>query len=244
MNKFLLEWMREQPEIEDKMIFKKSAIHQMCFVRDVVCAYFLKVPVFVISTHTSKSITLPVYRFRLNNGIVVICRDNFHGWVVSINSPFVISIPDDLTHTREDLKPCYCDGFGFDQCYPFAIKNFRLSTFSVSDEYKFYTLMYYLNKLEDPNAVEEKVISSKDLLITLCKTIMDECPKLSIYEVFNNSYYRAYDYDFCKEHNLNYFFTGEDKDVLSDFIDHVLLSDDLNRQLLREIGQIHFGMDI
>lgn len=244
MNKFLLEWMREQPEIDDKMIFKNAAIHQFCFIRDTVCAYFLKVPVFVISTHCSKSLTLPVYRFRMNNGIVVICRENFHGWVVSINSPFNISIPEDLTSTTEDLKPIYCEGFHFDQCYPFATKNFRLSTFDVSDNYKFYTLMYHLNNLKDDNEVEDKIISDKNTLVSLCKRFLDECPKMEIYDIFRETYHYAYDIEFSKKHNLEWFYTGDVGGELNELINRVLLSDDLKRILIKEISHITFGMEL
>ena len=243
MNKFLLEWMREQPEIDDKMIFKNAAIHQMCFIRDTVCAYFLHVPVFVNSTHRSKSLTLPVYRFRLNNGIVVICRENFYGWVVSINSPFNISIPEDLTDTKEDMSPQFCEGFHFDQCYPFATKNFRLSTLDISDNYKFYTLMYFLNKMDDTNVVEDKIISDKDTLVSLCKRIIDECPKMQIYDIFGKTYYCAYDLDFSKQHNMKCYYVGDDEGVLDDFIERVLLSDDLKRMLIKEISHINFGME-
>ena len=73
----LLQWMRSS-EIDDSMCWKNAAERQMCFVRDVLCTDLLKVPVFVVSTHTSKSILLPVYRFRLQNGIIVTARENFY----------------------------------------------------------------------------------------------------------------------------------------------------------------------
>ena len=91
----LLQWMRSS-EIDDSMCWKNAAERQMCFVRDVLCTNLLKVPVFVVSTHMSKSILLPVYRFRLQNGIIVTARENFYGWSVSIKSPFVVNLPEEL----------------------------------------------------------------------------------------------------------------------------------------------------
>ena len=70
----LLHWMRKQ-EIDDKMIYKNVAIKQECFLRDQICERLLHTHAFVVSTHMSKSIILPVYAFTMENGIKVICRD-------------------------------------------------------------------------------------------------------------------------------------------------------------------------
>ena len=56
----LLHWMRKQ-EIDDKMIYKNAAIKQECFLRDQICMRLLHTHAFVVSTHMSKSIILPVY---------------------------------------------------------------------------------------------------------------------------------------------------------------------------------------
>ena len=83
-SKLLLEWMRETPDIEDKMNWKRPAERQMCFVRDQIGRNLLRVPVFAVSTHRSKSIDLPVYGLTMRNGIEMYARENFYGWVVSL----------------------------------------------------------------------------------------------------------------------------------------------------------------
>ena len=95
----LLHWMRKQ-EIDDKMLYKNAAIKQECFIRDQICMRLLHTHSFVISTHRSKSIVLPVYAFTMENGIKVICRENFYGWKLSVklpkDRPCENIIPEDL----------------------------------------------------------------------------------------------------------------------------------------------------
>ena len=112
----LLHWMRKQ-EIDDKMLYKNAAIKQECFIRDQICMRLLHTHSFVISTHRSKSIVLPVYAFTMENGIKVICRENFYGWKLSVklpkDRPCENIIPEDLLEGgyNENASKCYIEGF-------------------------------------------------------------------------------------------------------------------------------------
>lgn len=250
----LLQWMRKQ-EIEDKMIWKDAAIHQEVFVRDELCHYLLHVPVFVVSTHTSKSIKLPVYRFRMLNGIIVTMRENFHGWVVSIKSPFTVTLSEDLVHGdaggKGDVTAPYCEGFKEDWVYPYGDKDVRLSTFRVSGDYKLWALMRELNKY--PSIEEQK---DHNLGESLTATIIEQqmalvdTENMRLYDVFINTYHIVYGLDFCKEHDLDTFFhpqgenlTNEEelKQKIDDFAKRIAMSTEAQNAFHQEMESLWIG---
>lgn len=151
MKQEILEYMRTN-EINKDLIFRDSALSQMRFVRDEVCRYLLnKTPCYVVSTHYSKSIQLPVYEFDFN-GITVTMRENFYGWVVSLNSTKPITFDKDLIYydIKEDIEgiyPCYCEGFDEKWVYPAYLEGCHQCTFRVFDKYRLWTLIYLLNKI-------------------------------------------------------------------------------------------------
>ena len=57
MKELLLYWMRKD-EIDDNLRYKNAAEHQECFLRDEVCTKLLHTHAFVVSTHTSKSLSI------------------------------------------------------------------------------------------------------------------------------------------------------------------------------------------
>lgn len=68
----------------------------------------------VVSTHTSKSIQLPVVEYQMQRGARLIVRDNFHDIKVSLWAPEPIDhdlwgIP--AFCTNRDLSSCYFEGF-------------------------------------------------------------------------------------------------------------------------------------
>ena len=195
MNKLLLEFMREN-ELDKDLIWKKAAERQEIFVRDEIGMHLTKSPIFVVSTHMSKSCLLPVYAFKLSNGIEFIMRENFYGWVVSIRSPFAIDkLPDFCTgdtlcseNPEGDIHKCYCEGFSESWVYKYKKENFNYSTFRVHDDYDLYTLVYLLNKLEGEKVKDE---TTSQLII---KTCIEEIGKRhlsldSIYNIFTHSYF-------------------------------------------------------
>ena len=206
----LLQWMRSW-EIPETMHYLKAAEHQACFVRDELCRDLLHVPVFVISTHHSKSIKLPVYRFRMQNGIIVTMRDNFYGWVVSIKCPWEVNLPEDIVHGDAGKDVTCCEGFSDDWVYPYSTERVRLTTFRVDDEYRLFALFRELNN-------KYKVVTpdrglDEDLTATIICQQMEVVDDVDVNEVFSYVWYNyAYDLDWCKENNLESFFHA-DKDL-------------------------------
>jgi hypothetical protein len=84
----------------------------------------------VISTHRSKSITLPVYNLQhptLN--LQLILRNNFYDWKMSVISQtpivadfsglFYTTPPLDPKYTGDSLSPVYFEGFPSDLVFPY-----------------------------------------------------------------------------------------------------------------------------
>lgn len=209
MNKLLLEFMRDN-EWDDKLIYKNAAIEQMIFVRDTIGKNLTHSPVFVVSTHTSKSCLLPVYALKLTNGIEFIMRENFYGWIVSIRSPFEIeTIPEfcygDGVNRDNDISDCYCEGFKNSWVYVYKNKNFNYSTFRIDSNYQLYTLIYLLNNITtDAVTNDEEMKNFSKSVIKMCiEQRMKNHPLLPVIsEVFSRTYTKATDFDFCKENNL------------------------------------------
>lgn len=248
MNKLLIEFMREN-ELDEKLIYKKAAENQMIFVRDKIGMHLTKSPIFVLSTHMSKSCLLPVYGFKLTNGIEFIMRENFYGWVVSIRSPFTIEKLPDFCHGDKnddgtnDIHECYCEGFHKSWVYAFANENFKYSTFRVHEDYDLYTLIYVLNKLDGESATDETSSPSviKICIEQVCKR-HESCDR--IYNIFTHSFFKATDYDFCKNNNIERTWldsdTTEEEDIM-DFATRVSQFEELRTILFDELHKINWG---
>jgi hypothetical protein len=108
MKQILQEWFNEQ-NVSDEMCWKLRFVNQIMFVRDKIGGLVTRErdKVFVISTHTSKSIRLPVY-FMERNGLQIALRDNFHNWKMSVISdrPIMANF-DGIFHTTPPLDPDY-----------------------------------------------------------------------------------------------------------------------------------------
>src|ERR1035437_5805750 len=80
-------WINENTPA-DNMKYKDAAVEQLVFIRDLFAGMFVDFleKIEVISTHTSKSIKLPVYYVKFKDGTTLIIRDNFHDLKVSVNS--------------------------------------------------------------------------------------------------------------------------------------------------------------
>lgn len=127
MSEPLQEWFnRENPLISDDMIYKEALATQMVFVRDdlggLVGLRQRCDEVRVISTHTSKSICLPVYSLeRPDLGLRLVLRDNFYNWKLSVLSEepiianfdglFYTTPPPDPGYSGDPLHPVYFEGF-------------------------------------------------------------------------------------------------------------------------------------
>lgn len=118
----------DKPEL-DTLIYRKAGWHQVMFVRDEL-APPLRADVTVVSTHRSKSLILPVYRMTFK-GIVLYMRENFYGWVVSVDAGYkqfsdndfvtlpkgyVNFGPDQADKPDDIFHPVYAEGFKDEWC--------------------------------------------------------------------------------------------------------------------------------
>lgn len=133
MRQPLQEWI-SKTVVADEMIWKGAWGSQMRFMRDALMplarggmtkdAYKAAGDniAWVISTHTSKSISLPVLELdRSDIGLRLIFRDNFYNWKMSVISEKPITVdfaglfhttpPIDPAYTGNPLAPVYFEGF-------------------------------------------------------------------------------------------------------------------------------------
>jgi hypothetical protein len=187
-------------EISDKMIYKDAAWQQNNFIRDVVCRGLLGAIPFKVSEHRSKSIKLPVYGFVMDNGIVIVARENFYGWKLSVKTPRPLPVgylPTDILEggvydeNREDnnkIYSCYLEGFKEEWAYDaYNPKDDKQTEFTIGvyDDYNFYMLMYLLNKAFSPmafNASDDKRSVSE--IAESISEIKNCQPNMDSWEVF------------------------------------------------------------
>lgn len=151
----LQEWIN-QNEPENKMIYKDVFVDQIFFIRDEIPFIFassylkhseIKNNIQVISTHTSKSIKLPVYQITLPD-ICFILRNNFHDWKVSVSSDFDIKANfNNLIYPDQIINHIYCEGFKREWVYgPY---NNNQSKFTVELQSNHYHLYVFLWKISE-----------------------------------------------------------------------------------------------
>ena len=163
----LTQWIRDNP-VDEKMIYRNSFTDQVCFVRDTISRIlassyeeYLGIQhtcLSVISTHTSKSIKLPVYELKFRD-FVFILRGNFHDWKISVDVPYWCKPIDyadfqGLFNPDNKISSCYCEGFPQDKVYgsfneyvPNATVDYAKRRFTIEllDRYQVYTFFYILN---------------------------------------------------------------------------------------------------
>jgi len=127
----LQEWLdAHQPD--DNLIYKKGFWNQAVFVRDELThlvASGLSYPqrqkmgvCWAISSHVSKSVTLPVYLlYRPDLDLRLVMRGNFYNWKLSVASEkpieadftglFYTTPPVEPEYTGDELHPVYFEGF-------------------------------------------------------------------------------------------------------------------------------------
>jgi len=99
----------------------------------------------VISTHTSKSVLLPVFRVELADGTFFILRYNFYNWKVSVSSPRDIEVDFlDLFDPRDEanIKDYYCEGFPKELVYGPYAKNKRQFTIEIYNDFMVFTFFW------------------------------------------------------------------------------------------------------
>lgn len=142
MEQTLQEWTRdERNHPSEDLIYGKSLWAQINDVERVAMVMFdsfkdVVENIRVSGSHTSKSITMPVYHIDLSaHGIHVWMRDNFHDWKVSVSSERPIENVDflDIFDPKDQHPSCYCEGMSnvFDSYH----NDKRKFTVSISDSF-------------------------------------------------------------------------------------------------------------
>lgn len=142
------------------MLWKGAFGEQVMFIRDTLAAlvsvgldYEDRVVPQVISTHRSKSLTLPVVSLdRPDLGLRLILRNNFYNWKMSVISErpivadygaiFYTSPPVEPTYTGNPLADCYFEGFPADLIFGYLSENPRRFSAEVWGDYQLWTAIY------------------------------------------------------------------------------------------------------
>ena len=135
-------------EPKDEMLWKRGYWDQIVFVRDEIHRLFVvtyeeskKNPVMVVSTHTSKSIELPVYSIKIP-GIEVRMRYNFYDWKVSIRSD--LPVPDvfhNIINKGEKVHQVYFEGFQNDWIFGSYREDPHQFSVEIGNEYNLYAFI-------------------------------------------------------------------------------------------------------
>lgn len=138
-------WFNEN-EPSEQMIYKKEYDRQIMFIMDSFMNLFNEKvsKMEVISTHTSKSIKLPVYHAVVGE-IDFIIRANFHDWKISVNSPNELKFPLELFSKPESQIPIYyCEGFEKEWIYESYVENNKKFTVEIYNENLVYTFLFLI----------------------------------------------------------------------------------------------------
>ena len=116
----LQEWAMANQQA-DTLIYKDGYWDQIMFVRDTIAGLLsstweeyqiVQASARVISTHTSKSVLLPVFRLELADGTAFTMRCNYYNWKVSVSSPCAVEADFmGLFDPDERIHNVYCEGF-------------------------------------------------------------------------------------------------------------------------------------
>ena len=135
-----------------------ALIPQCLFFRDELY-YLTHAEPIVVSTHRSKSVTLPVVRYDLEH-CVVHMRDNFHGFVISVLADYPIwlkdfaGLPEDLLSNstnlcgREENHACYAEGFDESWVQPVYYDGSSEFSIALSNRYSVWMFMAQLLKAQ------------------------------------------------------------------------------------------------
>lgn len=108
----LLQWIKDnQPK---ETMYWKGAFQQQMTLFTFMKEHYND-DISVVSTHTSKSILLPVILIPFRKHTEIIVRHNFYNYAVSISSshPDFNIIPKEITNffSKDKISSCYCEGF-------------------------------------------------------------------------------------------------------------------------------------
>lgn len=143
---------------EDNLIWKRSYWNQIMFVRDRLPKAFTKnnmeyiqlvENITVISTHTSKSILLPVYHLTIPYiDLSIVIRNNFYDWKVTVTAPSKPLLLGNMFGNLFDPTitiPYYnCEGFPKDKVAGSFATNHQHFTSELGDDYDLYIFCWLI----------------------------------------------------------------------------------------------------
>jgi hypothetical protein len=137
MKQGLQDWFNANYDIDAKLIYTNAGASQISWVRDQLATTFSTglghqachdETAFVVSTHTSKSVRLPVYLLE-RPGLKLYLRGNFYDWKLSVDSDkeinanfdglFQTGPPVEPEYTGDPLHQVYFEGFSPDWIYDY-----------------------------------------------------------------------------------------------------------------------------
>lgn len=148
----LMLWMRENidsyKEAHKEMKYLDAAIKQMIFFRDRIATLFLNPDCtseerenccYIENWHKSKSVDLPVYLID-NKKILIVARDNFYNWNVTVSSSVDIELPEyfDIDASNDYL---FMEGMECELKGKYAESKQKFS-FCVWDDYTLFAIMW------------------------------------------------------------------------------------------------------
>jgi hypothetical protein len=152
-----------QHTVSNEMLWKGAWGHQLQFLRDTLQSLigaglsyhkFKEAEIArVISTHTSKSIELPVVEFvRPDLGVRFIVRNNFHDWKLTVLSEkpieadfgpmFYTEPPPEPEYTGDHLVSCYFEGFPKDLIRGYWSENKSEWSAEIYSDYHMYMVVH------------------------------------------------------------------------------------------------------
>jgi len=148
----LQEWANENKP-DSNVIYKKGYWNQIIFIRDQVPSIFandfdeyriIQDLITVVSTHTSKSIVLPVYKI-ITDCCDIYLRNNFYDWKVSINSIKDIKGNFKKLFGMDDIiSYLYCEGFKKEWVFGSYNENKSKFTIELRNDYHLYTFLWII----------------------------------------------------------------------------------------------------
>jgi hypothetical protein len=166
----LLSWIRDDSnKPADTMIYKDGLNAQVNKIHSITgmlwsgergCSDYLykdrEERAYVINTHRSKSIVLPVYKI-IWKGMTFILRDNFYNWKVSVESETPIIRDFEDIFEDETIPSVYCEGFTDDQVYGKYSENNKKFTIELGSDnglYFFFRKIWYHIRRAEKNEVQ------------------------------------------------------------------------------------------
>ena len=176
----IYEWAQSN-EVDDKCYYKAARERQISFLANNIQRLIgtgLDYEVYkdlylarVISSHTSKSVKLPVVEFnREDLGIRFIMRNNFYDWKLTVISKqciladfagiFYTESPIEPEYTGDKLHPVYFEGFPSDLIKGYYSQNQKEFSAEINNDYDLWMVLHMT--LRELMVLEDKKYTTKE----------------------------------------------------------------------------------